>query len=785
MDSEILKNEQALSLPPTTCLRNNQIIVNRAFLSAVRFLFPHRLYPRLRMLLVAVAMLGIAGSVTATDLYYLVVDRSGSIMGSDLDAPIERAVSDEINTLPESTELRVVFFGNEALGYERWESLDLRAKAEFQGHFEKTFNNYFGELRRKGRDGEQTDLFDTVGAALEEINRDAGEFETIRLVVLSDGENTDDRSQNYRSWEDLGELAGAIRKQQPNSLMTVFTLGYDPKTPIPEGWVRQDVANPDEGFSLAIPPKADFEVFPKVAGVGDEVRFIAESIRGGGTITEVLWKFGDGAESTEFSPTHSYDAVDTYTVSLEVTGPGGSDLVEKPNEIRIQPSVPLQADFEPLSEEPFRAGSEVVFRFTGTGSPERISWKAGEDWTGTGDTVRIPVGSGDELEVVLSVERDGQEIPVSKSFEVIPVKPVARMSIDPANAEVAIGESFQLSAEESSFTQPVEFEWRVGAGKELTGSTVVWTPGKTGLQGVRLTVKDRGGVSNDSENVYVRAPEIPSVAFTVEPVGRITAGDTVRFVPAGEDAGSAQFRWIVEGEEISDAFATDYIFEEAGEFLVERFVSVPAADEVRFPVKVVVEERPLLRVEFEASAEKGNAPLEVRFTDQTEGYPVGWQWDFGDGSKPDYQTDRNPIHVYESPGEYTVRLRVTNAEGETSVSAEPMVIVATQPLPGWVKWAIGGGILLIILLIILKKVSPKPIKGRLRYSYGNESEIVELGGKRFEFSSLELAGWEQRLPHTIENKGGMQLLRNGVKIEQLEGPKEFEIDGAKFKYFPR
>lgn len=69
---------------------------------------------------------------------------------------------------------------------------------------------------------------------------------------------------------------------------------------------------------------------------------------------------------------------------------------------------------------------------------------------------------------------------------------------------------------------------------------------------------------------------------------------------------------------------------------------------------------------FSADPLTGGGPLEVQFTDESETpYPEGtidtWSWDFGDqGTSP----LRNPVHVYDTPGTYTVSLTVTAASGE-------------------------------------------------------------------------------------------------------------------------
>lgn len=54
-----------------------------------------------------------------------------------------------------------------------------------------------------------------------------------------------------------------------------------------------------------------------------------------GDITSWSWGFGDGATSTEQNPSHTYTDAGTYTVSLAVTGPCGSDTEVKANFITV------------------------------------------------------------------------------------------------------------------------------------------------------------------------------------------------------------------------------------------------------------------------------------------------------------------------------------------------------------------------------------------------------------------------------------------------------------------
>ncbi|KOF04374.1 hypothetical protein OB69_02370, partial [Roseivirga seohaensis subsp. aquiponti] len=70
--------------------------------------------------------------------------------------------------------------------------------------------------------------------------------------------------------------------------------------------------------------------------------------------------------------------------------------------------------------------------------------------------------------------------------------------------------------------------------------------------------------------------------------------------------------------------------------------------------------------DFNGSSLFGCGPLTVNFTDASSisgtNTIVGWAWDFGDGQT---STDQNPTHVYDKPGNYTVKLRITDSGGCT------------------------------------------------------------------------------------------------------------------------
>jgi len=79
-------------------------------------------------------------------------------------------------------------------------------------------------------------------------------------------------------------------------------------------------------------PVADFSTDRVEAKPDQPVKFRDDTT---GKVTAWLWDFGDGKTSTEQNPIHKYAENGTYTITLKVTGPGGTDTIQRKEFIRI------------------------------------------------------------------------------------------------------------------------------------------------------------------------------------------------------------------------------------------------------------------------------------------------------------------------------------------------------------------------------------------------------------------------------------------------------------------
>ena len=84
-----------------------------------------------------------------------------------------------------------------------------------------------------------------------------------------------------------------------------------------------------------------------------------------------------------------------------------------------------------------------------------------------------------------------------------------------------------------------------------------------------------------------------------------------------------------------------------------------------------------------ASSDKdsGPAPLEVSFssegTDDPDGDDLTYEWNFGDGTP--VSNEANPTHTFTEPGQYTVRLLVTDTTGKSGTSTLVVTAGNTRP----------------------------------------------------------------------------------------------------------
>ncbi len=196
-------------------------------------------------------------------------------------------------------------------------------------------------------------------------------------------------------------------------------------------WYRNDMP-------MVEPPVAHFGADPIMGTRPLSVQFSDSST---GSIDTWSWDFGDGNTSTEQNPEHTYETVDTFTVSLTVTGPGGSDTETKVDYIAV---------YEPAPVCHFGADTtfgtlplEVQFSDSSTGIITTWSWDFGDGNTSTEQNPLYTYETVDTFTVSLTVTGPGGSDTETREDYIVVTYPSAIQNNDDAiPARFALDQNF-------------------------------------------------------------------------------------------------------------------------------------------------------------------------------------------------------------------------------------------------------------------------------------------------------------------------------------------------------
>jgi len=147
-------------------------------------------------------------------------------------------------------------------------------------------------------------------------------------------------------------------------------------------------------LSLPSIPVANFTAKPRSGNGPLVVQFTNTT---SGHVSSLIWDFGDGTTSTEQNPVHTYTYRNTpdYTVSLSVTGMGGSDTETKTKYIHLN-TPPIRINISLSKNDVFRNWYEVTAGLTLTqndptglpiaGATVEGTWSGGHGGTVSGVT---------------------------------------------------------------------------------------------------------------------------------------------------------------------------------------------------------------------------------------------------------------------------------------------------------------------------------------------------------------------------------------------------------------
>jgi PKD repeat protein len=341
------------------------------------------------------------------------------------------------------------------------------------------------------------------------------------------------------------------------------------------------------------------------------------------------WDFSDDIGSTVQNPLWNFWTEKTYTVTLTVTNPYGSDTLVKQNYITVgsisQKSpvasftvssssgvAPLTVQFTDQSCSDGQ--TSYAWDFNNDGSTDSTVKNPSFTYLNAGDyTVKLTVtnasGSNSEIKTNYITVLSPGIITPQRTGRIIPSSPTAQFTADSTQGKSPLTVQF-TDTSVTAGTTSYQWDFNDDGVVDSSAKNPQYTYQRTGSYTVKLTVTDASGSDSEVKTNYIRVVS--------------TFGTTSASLPTAQ---------------------------------------------------------------FTADRTQGLSPLTVQFTDTSvSAGTTTYQWDVNNDGIVDY-TLKNPQYTYQKAGNYTVKLTVTNASGSDSevktnyIRVSPAVTPTRTPVP--------------------------------------------------------------------------------------------------------
>lgn len=370
--------------------------------------------------------------------------------------------------------------------------------------------------------------------------------------------------------------------------------------------------------------------------------------------------------SEEPTPTISYSAPGTYDITLTATDEdGNSSSVTKQITVLDQqaPQIAIQTD------------ANLCLNNTKTFSAQNLTpsqtltahtWDFGDGTTATGEEVTHQYTAPGTYKVRLAVEADGGcGNFVEKEFNIYEA-PEPEFSF-PATTLCTNGSIAFENLTPGEFNDDITWLWDFGDGTTSSEKNPSHTYTSGGTKTVTLTASILGCSASISHDLEVI--EGPNVDFSAT---NLCFGEEVQFTNLTVGDGITSYAWDFGNGETSSEISPATTYDAPGAYTVSLTVTSVSGCSTTRTKNVTI--RSLPQVDFaHAMACSG---VNTAFEDQSsvaEGSISSWYWDFGDGHTA---TQKNPIHAYEAPGTYEVKLIVTSSYGCVDSTTQTVLVKA-------------------------------------------------------------------------------------------------------------
>ncbi|UCB43776.1 MAG: PKD domain-containing protein [Dehalococcoidales bacterium] len=219
---------------------------------------------------------------------------------------------------------------------------------------------------------------------------------------------------------------------------------------------------------VAPPPIASFSIDLSTGNAPLTVQFSDTSQN---IVTERLWDFGDGSESTQQHPSHEYTEAGLHTVGLTVTGPGGTDTAIQEGAVHVEPGPPTNMVVNPTQID-IQVHSTVLLyaivydQFGNEAAAQQVTWSLTSNRGNIDSDGMFTAGNeAGFFQGLILVTFDLDELVIESLIDVtVRPGPLDGVVIAPSSVTINIGS-----------TQDFNFKAFDAYGNEISGLQALWS----------------------------------------------------------------------------------------------------------------------------------------------------------------------------------------------------------------------------------------------------------------------------------------------------------------------
>lgn len=401
-------------------------------------------------------------------------------------------------------------------------------------------------------------------------------------------------------------------------------------------------------------PVIKFPDLPTMGCIPYDFKFRAD-INSVDSVTSYKWEFGDGGMSTDKTPAYTYKDSGTYNVTLTITTTGGcTETFTLPQAVKVgpKPKADFTSDLTVACADP-----GIKFINLSTRATE-YKWTFSDGTTSSEKDPQHTFNNIGPISVTLTALNNGCADVITKT-DYATIKPsVSRFDYQP-NCD----NRRQITFTDNSI-QANSWEWDFGDGTKFTGQTPEpHTYAAPGSYDVKLT-------TTNGACIYTLIRTIKIIDNTPDFVATTTAACKPAFFT---------FQSTSPDPKAIKSWVWDYgdgtSYTEAGNGTVHTYYK-PGINTVTLTTIDTFgckdsRTKPITRVNgpaagFTSITNAGCKGMTTTFIDTSKmdgvNNIISWTWDFGDSTRETYSS--GPFqHVYDSIGDYDVKLIVTDASG--------------------------------------------------------------------------------------------------------------------------